>query len=185
MTLNTGTIANGATKTGTQNATGSGTANYTCSGSSCTIASATPPGVAVSSPISATPFIGSGTLTLFAAGNFTGSISGTGFTGSLGGNGSETVTIQYDYSYNQVIPAAVTPEPISMALAGGGLIALGLLRKRRKSFYEKDSDVKINRSWAPAPSCFAPDPASIRTLDEPRVWGSVLFEVQSVVGAAI
>ena len=133
MTINTGTIANGATKTGSQNAAASGTANYTCSGTSCTIASVTPPGTPVSSPIDATPFIGSGTLTLFAAGNFTGSISGTGFNGSIGGTGSETVTVQYDYAYNQVIPSATTPEPISMALAGGGLIVLGLLRKRRKS----------------------------------------------------
>jgi hypothetical protein len=87
----------------------------------------------VSSPISATPFIGSGTLTLFAAGNFTGSIGGTGFVGSIGGTGSETVTVQYDYSYNEVTSTAITPEPISMALVGGGLIALGLLRKRQKS----------------------------------------------------
>jgi hypothetical protein len=134
MTTSTGTIASGATKTGAQNASATGTANYICTTTSCTLDSVTPSGTPVSSPISATPFIGSGTLTLFAAGNFTGSIGGTGFIGSIGGTGSETVTVQYDYSYNEVIPSVTTtPEPISMALVGGGLIALGLLRKRQKS----------------------------------------------------
>jgi hypothetical protein len=134
MTINTGTIANGASKTGSQNATAMGTANYNCSGTTCTLDTVTPPGAPVSSPIDATPFLGSGTLTLFAAGNFTGSVSGTGFTASLGGTGSETVTVDYDFSYVEVIPLGTTvPEPISMALAGGGLIAFGLLRKRRKS----------------------------------------------------
>lgn len=130
-TTNTGTIANGATKTGSQGTSATGTANYICSGTSCTLDTVTPPGAPVSSPISATPFLGSGTLTLFAAGNFTGSIGGTGFVGSIGGTGSETVTIQYDYSYNEILTNTTTPEPISMPLVGGGLIALGLAWKRR------------------------------------------------------
>jgi hypothetical protein len=129
----TGLIANGSTQTGPLSTSADGDAKYTCIGTTCTLASVTPAGTPVSSLIDATPFLGTGTLTLFAAGNFTGSIGGTGFSGSIGGTGSETVTIQYDYSYNEVIPSSTTPEPVSMALVGGGLIALGLLRKRLKS----------------------------------------------------
>jgi len=121
---NTGNIANGATKTGSLTATGSGSADYTCPSGSLTGST----GGSASDPIVCATFVGSGTVNLFAIGNFTGSIGGTGFSGTIGGTGSETVTVQYDYSYT--IPSSSTPEPFTMSLMGGALLAVGLVRRR-------------------------------------------------------
>jgi hypothetical protein len=51
----------------------------------------------------------------------------------------------------------------------------------RLNFYEKDIRCQGKSILGLGPFLFcSPDPASIRTFGEPLVWGSVLFEVQSV-----
>jgi len=118
-------LADGATATGTLTATGTGSADYNGSGSLTGHTGGNP-----DASISVTPFLGSGTVTLYAVGNFTGSIGGTSFTGSVGGTGSETATLAYDYSFSETAIPSSTPEPATFALFGGALLGAGLLRKR-------------------------------------------------------
>ncbi|HXJ44422.1 MAG TPA: PEP-CTERM sorting domain-containing protein [Bryobacteraceae bacterium] len=43
---------------------------------------------------------------------------------------SSNFNITYNYAYTQTTPDSATPEPVSFALIGGGLIGVALLRKR-------------------------------------------------------
>ena len=103
--------------------TGSDFANYSCAGASCTVVTSS---AIVSSPINSAPFIGPGNITLSVTGLMTATFGGSPSSFTFGGSASENIGIQYDYSYDQV----VTPEPLTFALVGGGLIGAGLLRKR-------------------------------------------------------
>jgi hypothetical protein len=121
-------LANLQTATGTDTATASSDAIFNGLGAS-TFALTSHTGGSPNSSISSTPFIGSGTISLNAIGNFTGGIGGTSFAGTVGGTGAETLSVIYDYQYD--VPDSGVPEPATMALMGGALLGLGLLGKKR------------------------------------------------------
>ena len=54
------------------------------------------------------------------------------------------------------------------------------LRNGIMAFYEKEVRCQGKSILGLGPFFCSPDPASIRTFGEPLVWGSVLFEVQSM-----
>jgi hypothetical protein len=117
------------TSAGSDTATASAAAIYSVIGSTGTLASYTDTGHGMASnlttPISVTPFLGSGTINLEVAGMFDSTVSGSGNTSTTSGNGSETVTVLYDFT----VPSS-TPEPATFALFSGALLAIGLYRKK-------------------------------------------------------
>lgn len=91
------------------------------------------PGCANINPALVSLFSGPGTISLssFADGSVT-TTQNSGVAGSVNPatlTGSGTITLYYDYDNGVVL----TPEPASMAVLGGGLVAMGLLRRRRRA----------------------------------------------------
>jgi len=120
----------GATKSGTLTSSASASADYDCTTdpTACALTGST--GGSVSDPVDVTPYLGNGTFQLFAQGQSAGSIGGNSFTGGISGTGSETVTVQFDFAYDEVITP--TPEPVTFALVGSALIGAALVRRRTK-----------------------------------------------------
>lgn len=83
-----------------------------------------------SNPLAYTNWLGTGTLALTANAQTTGSFGGSSF-GSAFATGSASVNVSVIYNYTEAGPPPSTPEPATMALFGGGLIAVGLLSRRR------------------------------------------------------
>jgi len=77
-----------------------------------------------------TNYTGGGTFTIGGKTKAQSTFSGGG--GNIATNQSTNATVEAEIDYTYTVPSG-TPEPVTMALVGGGLLGLGLFGRRRKN----------------------------------------------------